>query len=563
MSESGNRPEADPGHDEPMPEGEEQAPPGVQVMAAVRWALVALMAIAAVGSVLYVTGTLGRLGPSQPSETIYYCPMHPSVVQDHPGECPICSMTLVPKEADGGEVGTPAASGHAGHSSAPSTEAEAPYYCPMHPEETSSDPQARCPKCGMTLEPRPADAHGSHGGHAEAPPEKKGVPGLVQVQLTPERIQLLGMRTAKVERAALSGELRTVGVVAASEAGQASITTRFAGWIEELEINQTGQKVTKGQVLASVYSPELLTAQQEFLNARRWAESSESSKGAHGLSADLEGDARRKLELLGVSPNEIEELEQSRRPVRALRLRSPANGYVTRKNAVLGMHVQPGSQLFEVADLSTVWVLADVYEHEMRRLFVGQKASVSLSAYPGESFAGKVAFIYPTVDPTTRTLRARLELRNPKLRLRPGMYGDVVLQLPAEEGLLAPAEAVVDTGEVQYVFITLDGGRFEPRRVKVGARSGDRVQLLEGVAEGEVVVTTANFLVDSESRLRAAIGEATGSATGQSGAKGCDQEIDRQRYPDKYEQCRACEVQHRGMGAMEADCKAAIPKPWK
>lgn len=481
-----------PGHDEPMPEGEEHAPPGVHAAAIVRWLLVGLMALAAVASVLYVTGVFERLGSSQrPAETVYYCPMHPSVVQDQPGECPICGMNLVPREGE------------------ESASAGAQYACPMHPEVTSSDPDDRCPKCGMKLEPT------GHAGHSD-------VPGLAPLEIKSDRVQLMGMRTAKVERAQLASELRTVGMLTASEGGLANISTRFAGWIEELKVNETGQKVSRGQVLATVYSPELLTAQQELLNASRWAASAEEPKGGHGLVADLAGDARRRLELLGISPDEIEELERTRRPVRALRIRSPVDGYVTRRNAVQGLYVQPGTQLFEVADLSTIWVLAEIYEHEVRRIAVGQRADLTLASFPGELFPGRVSFLYPTVDPATRTLRARLEFNNPRLRLRPGMYGEVLIRLLADEGLVVPAEAVVDTGELQYVFLAREGGRFEPRKVKVGARSGDKVQLLEGVAEGEVVVTTANFLLDSESRLRAAIsggagGEGDAAAPGHAG----------------------------------------------
>ncbi len=222
------------------------------------------------------------------------------------------------------------------------------------------------------------------------------------------------------------------------------------------------------------------------------------------------GDARRRLELLGISPQEIDAVIKTRKPQRAIAIRSPVDGHVITKNAVVGMSVSPGVPLFEVANLATVWVLAEVYESDLKRIQVGQTARFESSAYPGETFTGKVKFVYPTLDPQSRTLRVRLEFRNRPgpagLRLRPGMYGDVLLDLPAADGLMVPAEALVDTGDMQYVFVAKPEGRFEPRRVRSGARQDDRVEIVEGLAEGEKVVTTANFLIDSESRLHAAIG---------------------------------------------------------
>jgi RND family efflux transporter MFP subunit len=217
-------------------------------------------------------------------------------------------------------------------------------------------------------------------------------------------------------------------------------------------------------------------------------------------------------------------------------------------------------------------VTAEVYEQDISRIHVGQPARLELSSFPGESHTGKVRFIYPLLDASNRTLRVRLEFKNRSdrngPRLRPGMYGTVYLNLPATTGLTVPAEAVVDTGEAHYLFVAKDAGHFEPRLVKVGGRLKDRVEILTGVAEGETVVTTGNFLIDSESRLRAAI-EGQTSGTGAPGgapaapASTCDSDIDAKKFADKYQACRACEVQHRGMGTMEEDCKKAIPKPWK
>jgi Cu(I)/Ag(I) efflux system membrane fusion protein len=344
-----------------------------------------------------------------------------------------------------------------------------------------------------------------------------GVPGLAPVDLSPERIQLTGMRTATVKHETLGGELRTVGVVAPNERGLAQVNTRFAGWIQRLLVSETGARVHRDQVLATIYSPDVLRAEQELLVARGWSSGS-GGGGApghgqdrvqDGLTAGLDANARRRLELLGISAQEIDEVLRTGKAVEAIAIRSPVNGYVVAKTAVAGVAVQPGTVLFEVADLSQVWVTAEINESDISRIHLGQKARLELSAFPGDVHTGKVQFVPPVLDPTTRTLRLRLEFRNrfdrSGPRLRPGMYGTVTLDLPPASGLMVPAEAIVDTGATQYLFVKKEGGHFEPRTVKVGARRQDRVEILHGVSEGETVVTTGNFLVDSESRLRAAV----------------------------------------------------------
>jgi membrane fusion protein, copper/silver efflux system len=323
------------------------------------------------------------------------------------------------------------------------------------------------------------------------------------VDLGAARTQLMGMRTARVARRSVAPQLRTVGFVAVNEAAVAVVTPRFTGWIERLDASRSGQRVEKGQVLATVYSPELLTAQQVFLNAVRWADKSEAgaAPGAQGVGAD----ARKRLLLLGIAPEDIAALAQRGQPLGSMPLRSPVAGYVARKSALAGAYVQSGTELFQIADLSSVWVVADVYERDMGRVQVGQRARLTLGAYPGESFSGQVEFVYPAVNPETRTLQSRLVFKNAQLKLRPGMTGEVVIDAAPTEGLAVPSEAVVDTGEHEYVFLAREGGRFEPRTVRTGARGDGAVQVLEGLAEGDLVVTTANFLVDSESRLRAAV----------------------------------------------------------
>jgi membrane fusion protein, copper/silver efflux system len=437
-------------------------PRGVATMSIVRWVLVLITALVATGSILSFAGVHFGSGTRASPGQIYYCPMHPSVVQDHPGECPICSMTLVPK------------------------------------------PEGKATPTGTT---KPTTAVAA----------SMSVPGLANVDLTPERIQLIGMRTAIVKREAIGGDLRTVGIVAANERGLAQINTRFGGWIQKLLVSETGERVRRGQVLATIYSPEVFRAEQELLLAHGWssAAGSQPSEAHEDLAGGLDANARRRLELLGIAPQEIDEMLRTGKAAEAIPIRSPVDGYVVGKNAVAGVAVQSGSVLFEVADLSQVWVTADIYEQDISRVRVGQRARLELASYPGELQTGKVTFIYPILDSGNRTLKVRLEFKNRSdrngLRLRPGMYGTVYLDLPSTTGLTVPAEAVVDTGETHYLFVSNEGGRLTPRIVKVGAHLKDKVEILSGVAEGETVVTTGNFLVDSESRLRAAIEGQTSS----------------------------------------------------
>jgi membrane fusion protein, copper/silver efflux system len=253
--------------------------------------------------------------------------------------------------------------------------------------------------------------------------------------------------------------------------------------------------------------------QQELLAAGRWGK----ALGAAGDAATFRADARRRLEVFGVSPGQVDRILKTGKPIDSVTIFAPEDGHVLRKTAVEGLYVEPNSELFVIYDLSRVWALADVYESEMPYVRVGLAADLELPAYPGRSFAGTVEFVYPTVDPQTRALRVRLAFENPNLELRPGMYGAAKLRLPAEDVLTIPREALVDTGEHQYVFLSQPDGVFEPRPVTTGRRAGDGVEVRSGLVAGQVVVTTANFLVDSESRLRAAI-EGFGGGAGSPGA---------------------------------------------
>jgi membrane fusion protein, copper/silver efflux system len=476
------------GAPEDLPQGAEAPPPGVRTMAMVRWVLIGLMAVAAVGSWVYFARTGHEVADR--SEAKFVCPMHPSVLSERAGSCPICGMDLVPIASLGQGAKSPSGPHDHGAGAAGTTAAAATgkYWCPMHPEVSSDDPNAICDKCGgMKLIPR------------------EQVPGLTPVEVPADRLQLIGVRTAPAVVERLAPTLRTVGMVAPDEGAVAIVTSRVTGWVDKLLVSQSGERVKKGQALARIYSPDLQGPQFNYLNAIRWTRDKTANPAAGSTSPALENDARQRLVLLGFQPADIAELEEKRAPLEFLTIRSPIDGYVGRREAQVGAYVAPGQELYEIADIARVWVLTDVYEADIGRVHSGQSAQLTLQALPGETFTGKVAYLYPAVNPQSRTMQARIVVPNNKGRLRPGMYVDVVIDLGVTNGISIPADALVDTGEAQYVFVALPGGRFEPRPVTVGARTADRVQILRGVHPGENVVTTANFLIDSESRLRAAI----------------------------------------------------------
>jgi Cu(I)/Ag(I) efflux system membrane fusion protein len=366
------------------------------------------------------------------------------------------------------------------------------HHCPMHPSYTSDKP-GDCPICNMKLEPVPE-------GTAAASGQAGDVPGLATVQVPEERTQRIGVRLARVERGGLGEGSPLVGFVAPDETRLKRVQLRVAGWVQDVAVNQTGETVRAGRPMLSLYSPELYQSEREYLITLG------DGAGAAGHEAGAHASARERLRLLGVPDDEIERLDREKTPSSRVALRSPVSGTVLERNVVEGQYVGADTPLFTVADLSRVWVLVDLYEMDLGRVRVGDRARFTADGLPGRVFDAAIDFIYPTVSSETRTLKARLSLANPDGLLRPGMYGQVDVSTRRGVGaLLVPAEAVVNTGELSYVFLARGEGRYEPRRVWTGRGDGERITVLRGLAEGDTVVSSASFLIDSESRLKAAI----------------------------------------------------------
>jgi Cu(I)/Ag(I) efflux system membrane fusion protein len=446
---------------------------------------------------LYLSGYhlmhMAKLGPSpatspaakEEAKQLYRCPMHPEIVQNKPGKCPICGMDLVPVPGSGAPApGAPTAK----------KERKIKYWvAPMDPTYIRDKP-GKSPM-GMDLVPV----------YEEAGEE----PASGAIVVSPATIQNMGVRTAKVEKKALSRVTVAVGLVTYDERNLATITTKVNGWVERLFINATGDPVRKGQSLLAIYSPELVSAQEEYLlalkNYRNMAKSPvpEMADGAKRL---LEASQRR-LAYFDITPRQIETLKRTSKVKKNLVLISPANGIVTKRMVTQGMYVQMNMPLLEVADLSTIWVDAQIYQYELPWIKVGQPVTMTLEYLPGETFPGTIDYIYPYLKGSTRTAKIRLKFPNPKFKLKPEMFAQVKIESPvSKEAVVLPSQAVFDTGLKQHVFLALGKGRFLPREVKLGVEGNDGLrEVLSGLQGGEDVVTSAQFLLDSESRFREAI----------------------------------------------------------
>ncbi|MDP1611174.1 MAG: efflux RND transporter periplasmic adaptor subunit [Sulfuritalea sp.] len=341
-----------------------------------------------------------------------------------------------------------------------------------------------------------------------------------EVKITTEKIQKLGVKTEPAALRELARRVTASGRVEIDERRLHNVAPKFEGWVERLHVNATGQPVAKGQPLFEVYSPELVSAQREYVVA---------AKGVAALkdaSAEMQTGMRQlaeaslvRLRNWDISEEQIKALAAGGEAKRTLSFRSPVGGVVLEKKAVAGMRFMPGEMLYQIADLSAVWVLADVFERDIALVKAGQKVRLTISAYPEKSFAGTIAYIYPTLKAETRTIPVRIELANPGALLKPAMYASVELAVGARDKVLTvPLSAVIDSGTRQIVLIAKGQGRFEPREVKLGARSDDYVEVREGIRDGEPVVVAANFLIDAESNLKAALGGLTAAAASTAGA---------------------------------------------
>ena len=381
------------------------------------------------------------------------------------------------------------------------------YQCPMHPTMISDRP-ADCPICGMRMVPMEERAAEARTAPASAPPPGPPVEGRAPVHLSLQKRQLIGVTSAQVARRRLSRTIRTVGRVTYDETRLHHVHTKVGGYVEHLHANSTGELVRRGQPLMSIYSPELLASAQEYILAirtrERLAGAGDPTVRASGES--LVQSARRRLLLYDLTPRQIEELERTEEAPRTITLPSPVSGHIVMRNVQQGEKIEPGTTVLDIANLDRVWVMADVYEYELPFVRMGQKARVTLSYLPGRVFEGDVSLISPVLSETTRTVKVRIELPNPDLALKPEMYADVELEADLGEGLTVPRGAVLGTGDRDVVFVDRGEGHFEPREVTLGARLDDSIQILKGLHEGERVVTSGNFLLDSESRLEAAVG---------------------------------------------------------
>ena len=328
------------------------------------------------------------------------------------------------------------------------------------------------------------------------------------IRISTEKVQKLGVRTEAARRRTLDRVVRAVGRVEPDERRIHTVTPKFEGYVERLHVNATGQPVARGQPLFEVYSPELVSAQREYAIAAQGVEAlKDADEEARAGMRQLAESSLLRLKNWDISESQIKALSRSGEARRALTFRSPAAGIVTEKKAVQGMRFMPGEMLYQIADLSSVWVIADVFERDIALVQTGAAATVRINAYPGQSFEGKVSFVYPTLNEATRTVPVRIELANPGLSLKPAMFAQVELPaLPREAAVTVSISAVMDSGTRRIVLVDLGEGRFEPREVSLGQRSDEYVEVLDGVKEGERVVVAANFLIDAESNLKAALG---------------------------------------------------------
>lgn len=414
----------------------------------------------------------GASGEGASEETqLWTCGMHPWIITEEPGLCPICGMELVPKKSD---AAPQAASGE---------RSIAYWRAPMDPMEIYDAPGKS--KMGMDLVPVYEDE----------------LVGGVDIRIDPVVEQNMGIRTTRVEKGSLVHTIRTYGHITYDETRTAQVAPKVDGWFGRLYVDFTGEIVEAGQPLYEIYSPQLLAAQEEYLTAFR------NARRMGGASRELLASARRRLSYFDVAETEIQAIESAGEVKKFVMIRSPFKGVVTHKNALEGGFVKAGTTVYTVADLTRVWVEAHIFEYELEWVAEGQEAVMTLPYRPGKTYRGKVAYVYPYLQRKTRDVVIRLEFPNPDLDLKPEMYADVRIKTSGKgEGLIIPNESVIRSGERNVVFVAKGDGRFIPRETVLGmSLDGDRIQVLTGLAANETVVTSGQFMLDSESKLKEAV----------------------------------------------------------
>jgi Cu(I)/Ag(I) efflux system membrane fusion protein len=365
----------------------------------------------------------------------------------------------------------------------------------------------------MAPAPQTASPHQGHGAVDNTPqptnPEtKQESDEETAVEITPEKQQLIGVKIVTAEIKPLTKIILTVGIVEYDERRLATVNMKFEGWIEKLYVDYSGKYVKKGERLAEIYSPELLATQQEFINLLKWSKAGAASQNkevgamlSRDSSAIVEG-ARQRLRLWDISEDQIASIEQTGKPVRTLTIKSPASGYVVQKTIVRGQRVMPGEKLFDIADLSTVWVVSDIFEYELPLIKAGDKAMISLSYFPGREFSSAIEYVYPTISGDTRSAKVRFTIPNPGNKLKPQMYTNVEVKINLGKKLVIPEDAVLDSGKRQIVYVDKGEGNFEPRTVTTGIKAGGMIEIVAGLKAGERIASAATFMIDSEARLK-------------------------------------------------------------
>ncbi len=443
--------------------------------------IIAVLAVAAAfgAGVWYARSRAATPAQKDGRKILYWVdPMHPSYKSDRPGVAPDCGMKLVPVYEDSGAPSGPT----------PAARKVLYYRDPQDPSYHSDKPGLN-PETGNELEPVYEGAAAN------------------TINISAQKQQLIGVTYATAEISAGVDTVRAAGEIARDETRITRVHPKIEGWIEKVYADFTGRLVNKGDPLLTIYSPEMLASQQEFIVALRARDMMKAgpSREAYENSELLIEAARRRLELWDLSPAQIGQIERTRKPIRTITLYSPASGYITARNAFPSQRVSPDTELYAIADLSRVWIMADVFEIDLPKIRAGQSAIVSLPNTGGGTFPAKVSYIQPQIDPTSRTLKVRLEAPNPDLKLKPDMFVNVEFRIGLPQRVTVPADAVLNTGLRKSVFVDRGNGVLERRDVQTGDRMGDRIQVTSGLRAGERVVASGAFLVDSEAQLKGAV----------------------------------------------------------